>query len=354
MNDSNQNNASTRQFSLLRLMSLLAVVAVVAYGSYWYGINSVKPPSEEGVMMMLGLGRPVQNKLDGRYQDSNGDLLADSPQDEAQWIDPEVLTFSYLASSGQEHYQEVWADFLKHLSEQTSKPTQYLALNSAEEQLQAIKEGRLHVSGLNPGTVPVAVNSCGFLPVCGLGRNDQLVTYTMTIVASKESHATQVKDLSGQTLALTYPTSNSGCKAPLMILQNEFQLVPVRDYSVVFSHSHENSLQGIASGFYRFAAVASDETTLAIEHGQISKDQFQVIYKSEPFPSNMLGHVHNLAPELAGRIREAFLNYPWKESALAKEFETINVTQFVPVQYKDHFQLVRKIDDTMGRQHNPQ
>ena len=175
----------------------------------------------------------------------------------------------------------------------------------------------------------------------------------MTIVASKESLAAKMEDLSGQTLALTYPTSNSGCKAPLMILQNEFQLVPVRDYSVVFSHSHENSLQGIASGFYKFAAVASDETTLAIEHGQITEDQFQVIYKSEPFPSNMLGHAYNLQPELAEKIRNAFLNYPWEGSALATEFETINVTQFVPVQYKEHFQIVRTIDDTMGRQHNP-
>ena len=352
MNDPQLTVASTKQFSLTRLLSLLAVVGVVAYGSYWYGINSVEPPSEQGVMMMLGLGRPVQNKLDERYQDADGDLLADVPKDESQRIDPEVLMFSYLASSGQENYEEVWTGFLSHLSEQTGKTTEYLALNSAEEQLQAIKEGRLHVSGLNPGTVPVAVNACGFVPICGLGKKGKPVTYTMTIVASKESNAAKMEDLSGHTLALTYPTSNSGCKAPLMILQNEFQLLPVRDYSVVFSHSHENSLQGIASGIYKFAAVASDETTLAIGHGQISGDQFQVIYQSEPFPSNMLGHVHNLTPELAGKIREAFLNYSWEESALAKEFESINVTQFVPVQYKEHFKIVRKIDDSMGQQHS--
>ncbi len=60
MKTSDQSDASKRNFSLPRLLFSLGVVGLVAYGSYWYGINSVKPPSEESVLMMLGRGKPVQ------------------------------------------------------------------------------------------------------------------------------------------------------------------------------------------------------------------------------------------------------------------------------------------------------
>ncbi|UCG09090.1 MAG: hypothetical protein JSV83_10735, partial [Desulfobacterales bacterium] len=54
--------------------------------------------------MLLGLSNPAtaaecknRGDLDTRYCDDNADLLADTPTDSNQWLDPDTLVFSYTA-----------------------------------------------------------------------------------------------------------------------------------------------------------------------------------------------------------------------------------------------------------------
>jgi phosphonate transport system substrate-binding protein len=54
---------------------------------------------------------------------------------------------------------------------------------------------------------------------------------------------------------------------------------------------------------------------------------------------------------LAESIKTAMYAFDWSDSSLAKEFSTIGASQFVPVDYKQDFQLIREIDNAMGRRH---
>jgi phosphonate transport system substrate-binding protein len=330
-----------------RLVVTILVIFAAAAGAYWYGVQSVKPPAVPG-LWALGLDQPSANRLDEQFQDEDGNLIADPPKDSNQWLDPETLRFSYLAAN-QEHYAQVMASLLEYLSEQCGRPVVFAPQESPDDQLAGLKKGELHIVGINSGAVPVAVNQCGFVPLSSFGTNDRLVTYTMKFIVRKDSPVKSVADLRGHRLALTDPTSNSGWKAPLMLLKNEHGLTPIVDYDIASTGSHENSIKAIAAGDEEAAAVASDELQLAQARGLIAADDFRVVYESEPFCNNTIGCPYNLHPLLVEKVRAALLELNWEGSKLADEFSILGATQFVAVSFKDDFKLIRQIDDAMGR-----
>jgi phosphonate transport system substrate-binding protein len=345
------NATAKRRRILIACLGFVSIASLAAmFVAYSYARRTADIP-EEQVLQAYGLDRPVKNRLAERFRDDNGDLVADAPTDTTHWLKPEQVKFNYLATK-QDHHAEIWAPFIAYLSEKIGRPVEYQPYASPEEQLLAIHNGEAQIVGINSGSVPIAVNSCGFIPLCSLGSESGVATYTMQIIVPKESPISDVKQISGHMLALTDSTSNSGWKAPMMVLLHDFQMQPVRNFDVVYSGSHVESIRGIAEKKYQVAAVASDELALAVARGEIGKDDFRVLYESEPFCNNVFGVPYNLEPELVSAIRDAFLSYPWDGTKLKEEFATIGTDRFQPVDYKKNFKLIREIDDAMGRPHD--
>jgi phosphonate transport system substrate-binding protein len=60
--------------------------------------------------------------------------------------------------------------------------------------------------------------------------------------------------------------------------------------------------------------------------------------------------VYNLKPELAEKVKQAFFTFNWEGTALAKEFNSTSPPQekFMPITYKEHWTVVRDIDNAMN------
>lgn len=87
--------------------------------------------------------------LDERYCDENNDLVADSPKDSAEWIDPSTLVFTYTPVEDPALYKDAFADFQAHLSKVTGKKVIYYTVHSNSAQVEAMRSGRLHVAGFS-------------------------------------------------------------------------------------------------------------------------------------------------------------------------------------------------------------
>jgi phosphonate transport system substrate-binding protein len=96
--------------------------------------------------------------MDARYQDTNGDLVADAPKNAKEWIDPSTLVFAYTPVEDPAVYAKVWDGFIQHLSKITGKRVQFFPVQSNAAQIEAMRAGRLHVAGFNTGSNPLAVN----------------------------------------------------------------------------------------------------------------------------------------------------------------------------------------------------
>jgi phosphonate transport system substrate-binding protein len=329
------------------MAAAIVLILAVAAIAYWIGVKSAEP-TEVPALWALGMDQPSPNQLASPFKDSDGNLVADPPEESNDWLDPPTLTFSYLASD-QERIAATFSDLIKFISERCERPVEFRPQESPDGQLAGIVNGNLHIVGINSGSVPVAVYECGFVPLCSFGADDKLATYTMKVVTRKGSPVVKVSDLRGRRLALTHPTSNSGWKAPLLLLRNEYKLTPIVDYDIVSTGDHVNSIKAISSGEQENAAVASDELLLAEAHGLIKAEDYRVIYESEPFCNNTIGCPHQLKPELVEKVKQALLEYKWEGSKLAEELSTIGAKQFVAVSFKEDYELLRKIEDAMGR-----
>ncbi len=256
--------------------------------------------------------------LDSRYVDADGDLVADLPKNPAELVDPPVLVFAYTPVEDPAVYAKVWDGFVQHLGKVTGKRVQFFPVQSNAAQIEAMRAGRLHVVGFNTGSNPLAVACAGFVPFAMMASKDDRFGYEMEIITHPGSGIDKIEDLKGKRLAFTSETSNSGFKAPSALLREQFRMESGKDYTPVFSGKHDNSILGVANKDYPAAAIANSVKLRMEGRGLVKPDGTKVIYKSQTFPTTGYGHAHNLKPELAAKVRDAFFNYNWDGTELAK------------------------------------
>jgi phosphonate transport system substrate-binding protein len=284
--------------------------------------------------------------LDKQYCDRNRDQVADLPLDPKDWVNPDTIIFSYTPVEDPAIYAKVWDGFIKHMSEVTGKKVVFFPVQSYAAQYEAMRSGRLHIAGVNTGGNPVAVSCAGLVPFAMMASKDGSYGYEMEIIVPTGSDIKSPSDIKGRTLALTSPTSNSGNKAPSALMKSEFGLVKDTDFKTVFSGKHDNSVLGIANKDYEVAAVANSVMNRMFDRKVVTPDQITSIYKSATFPTTGYGHAHNLHPEVAARIKQAFFTFKWEGSDLQKEFKKEG--RFVGIHHKSDWDVIRKIDTANG------
>ena len=272
-------------------------------------------------------------KLASRFQDADGDMVADTPSDPAKQVNPSTLIFAYTPVEDPSVYVNVWKGFLAHMEKVTGKKVQFFPVQSNAAQIEAMRAGRLHIAGFNTGSNPLAVACAGFKPFAMMASADDSFGYEMEIITYPGSGIERVQDLKGKKLAFTSETSNSGFKAPSAILKAEYGLEAGKDFEPVFSGKHDNSILGVANKDYPAAAVANSVMQRMIARSVVKSDQVKSIYKSQTFPTTAYGVVYNLKPELQEKIKQAFFSFPWKGSALAEEFGKSVEAKFIPITF---------------------
>ena len=290
----------------------------------------------------------AKNALDPRYTDADGNLIADCPADASKQMDPATLTFSYVVSESQDEFKTAFAGLEDAISRATGKPVVFMAYTDVTQKLQDLRDGKLAITGVATGSVPLAVCTAGFVPIAQAADADGGAAYKMEIIAPADSKLTGVADLKGHELTLTEPTSNSGYKAPLVMMR-EAGLLPPRDYLIRYSQGHIQSIAGIKDKKFEAAAVASDVLAREENAGHIAKTDYKVIYTgTQDFPEAALGYAHDLKPELAAKIKAAVLAYDWKGSGLEKLFAAEGKSKFVPADYKKDWDYIRRTDEAIG------
>jgi len=302
-----------------------------------------------GLLALPALAECPRGDLDKRYCDVNGDLVADAPTDSSKLLDPDTLIFAYTPVEDPAVYRGVWADFLDHMEKVTGKKVVFFPVQSNAAQIEAMRSGRLHVAGFNTGSNPLAVNCAGFVSFTIMASLNGHFGYEMEIITYPGSGINKVEDIKGKQLAFTSPTSNSGFKAPSALLKSEFGMIQDRDFTATFSGKHDNSIMGVAHKDYAAASIANSVKFRMISRNVIKESDVKTIYKSQTFPTTGFGHVYNLKPSLAEKVKESFFSFKWDKAdgtptSLKVEFSKSNEGQFLPITYKEFWSVIRTID----------
>jgi phosphonate transport system substrate-binding protein len=136
--------------------------------------------------------------------------------------------------------------------------------------------------------------------------------------------------------------------APRALLPAE-GLTPDKDYKVVYSGKHDQSLMGVLSGDYDAATITSDIYDRFVNRGMMKAEDTRILFRSGAFPTSAFAYAHDLDPALAAKIRQCFLDYRFSPE-MTKEF--LGDDRFRPVSYKDDWGLVRKVAEDSGTPFN--
>lgn len=277
--------------------------------------------------------------LDTLYCDEDNDLVADAPKDPAKLKNPSTLVFTYTPVEDPAVYENILKPFIDHLSKVTGKRVVFYQVQSNAAEIEAMRSGRLHVAGFSTGPTGFAVNLAGAVPFAVKGNEKELQGYRLIFLVKKDSPFKTLADLKGKKVAHTSPSSNSGNLAPRVLFPGE-GLKPDADYKVVYSGKHDQSVLGVRSGDYDGAPVASDVFYRMVRRGQVKEDEFRIIFQSPVFPTSSFAYAHDLHPDLAKKIKEAFFSFRYPPEML-KAFE--GADRFFPITYKKDWAAIRRI-----------
>ncbi len=286
--------------------------------------------------------------LDEMYCDEDMDLVADPPKDPKDWKDPNTLVFTYTPVEDPAVYKDAFADFQKYLEEATGKKVVYYTVQSNAAEVEAMRSGRLHIAGFSTGPTGFAVNLAGYVPIAVKGYPDGFQGYNLIVVTRKDSDIKTLEDIKGKRIAHTSASSNSGNLAPRAIFPQE-GIVPDKDYTVVYSGKHDQSILGVAHGDYDAAPVASDVFNRMAAAGRINGDDFRTVYTSPKFPTSSFGYAHDLNPELVKKIVDAFYSYRFTP-AMQETFGKAD--RFYPITYQKDWKVIRDIAESTGTSYN--
>ncbi len=287
-----------------------------------------------------------RGNLDKRFCDWNDDLVADTPVDPKQWLDPDTLVFSYTPVEDPAVYENVFTEFMAYMSKVTGKKVKWYGADSYAAQVEAMRSGRLHVAGISTGPTVFGVNLAGYVPVAIMGKDDGRFGYRLQVITHKDTDIKDMKDLKGRNIAHVTPSSNSGNQAPRALF-TAMGVKPDVDYKVSYSGKHDNSIMGVANKDYDAAPIASSVLDRMHEKGIVDKDNLRIIWQSKLFPTTSYGYVNTLHPVLQTQVEHAFLTFDWTGTALDKEFGSKS-DRFIPITFRNHWTDIRTIQDTNG------
>ena len=283
--------------------------------------------------------------LDTPFCDEDGDLLADAPKDPRRLRDPDTIFFTNSPLDDIGAFKKLMQPFVDHLEKCVGKKVRYYDVFSSAAAIEAMRSGRMTVGTMSSGDSAFAVNVAGAIPFGIRGDASGPQGYQLWMIVKKSSPYQKLSDLKGKKVAHTAPSSNSGNLAPRALFPAE-GLTPEKDYTVVFSGRHENSITGVASGDYDAAPIAHDILIRMAERGVVKMDDFRIIWKSPNFAPGGLLMAHDLKPELAKKVRDCTYNFRFPPE-MQKGFQ--GADRWLPIDYKRDWEMVRRVATESGQ-----
>ena len=140
----------------------------------------------------------------------------------------------------------------------TGKKVQFFPVQSNAAQLEAMRAGRLHVTGFNTGSNPIAVNCAGIRAICHDGVQDRRVRlrhgdHYLSWLGHRKDRGYQ-----GQKARVRVGNLQLGLQGAIGVPARQVsRWSRTRTIKPVFSGKHDNTILGVANKDYPAGSIAS-------------------------------------------------------------------------------------------------
>ena len=143
--------------------------------------------------------------------------------------------------------------------------------------------------------------------------------YYGIIIARQDSGIKNMEDARGRVFAFTDPNSTSGFLVPNILFAREIKTAP-EDYfkQVKFSGSHGASILAVKNMSIEVAATNNLDLDRMIEKGQVSKDDFRILWQSDLIPGSPIAARKDLPLSLKTTVTGALVSFSGDKAGLEK------------------------------------
>jgi|SRR6056297_598883 len=256
--------------------------------------------------------------------------------------DPEVLTYSIIATEEVALHVNRYQGFLDYISEVTGKDTEWYITTSYASQIEAMRTGLIDIANFGPTSAVLAMDESG-AEVYGIrvDKSTGVQGYYTYVTALADSGIEKFpEDAKDKLMAFTDPASTSGHVAVRYHLEEELGIVP-EDYfdDIIWTGSHQASQLGVKEGRVDVGACASTVYHRMVDRDEIDPDEVVIVWQSDVIPLGPFTYRTDLNEELKKQIREAAYNFHNTEYATIW-LDEMNTTGIEPASNED-FKMVR-------------
>lgn len=175
--------------------------------------------------------------------------------------------------------------------------------------IEALRSKHVDVAYLGPFSYVKAaqVANCEAFAVAETRKNGT-VAYHSQIIATPQSGIRSLADLKGRNFAFVDPTSTSGYVFPMVALK-EAGIVPKDDFkNVIYTGAHDANILAVKNRRVDAATVADRILAAAVEKGQISTNDYRVVWRSAAIPESPMVWRKDLPAADKAKVKAAFLS----------------------------------------------
>lgn len=234
----------------------------------------------------------------------------------------------------------------EYLQKKTGRPVQLVQRQSYKEINGLVRDGMVDIAFICSGAYVMGKDD--HLDLLAVPEVAGKTTYQSFVIVNTGSNYERLEDLKGQVFAFTDPISFSGTIAPTYMLK-QLNTRPEEFFSrVVYTYSHDNSINAVLDKVVAGAAVDSQVFQSALLKEPSLARRVRVISKSPEVGSPPVVVNQNIDPVLKQVLQEALLQMD-RDSLGKQALASLNYDRFV-LPDDSSYNLIRLMVSTISGQ----
>lgn len=211
-----------------------------------------------------------------------------------------------------------------YLSETLNMPVKLVSVTNGTAAIEAVKAEKAHIGSVGAFSYIVAKSKVDIVPLVTTASVSDTIEhdYKSTLIVPKNSKINSIDDIiknKGElSMAWSYPTSTSGHLIPRNYLQS-VGVLPEDFNEVLVAENHVSAVYSCITEKVDLAAVSDLTLKEYNRRGKITKDQYKVIWESEPIRRGAIFVNNKVNEALKHKIQKALLDLHVTSSETAKK-----------------------------------
>jgi phosphonate transport system substrate-binding protein len=251
---------------------------------------------------------------------------------------PELI-FASIPDENAAQVTERYGDFIAYLSREIGVPVKLRIAGDYAAVIEGQRAEQIHIAYYGASSYArarmIGVKTSPFAQEVNKGGVKE---YYSVFYVKANSPYKKIEDLKGKNMGLVDPNSTSGNNVPRYSM-DKMGIKPDEFFGkVVYTGSHTNAVMALNQGTVDVAANAwnndnDSELVRMSDKGMVKKEDFRIIFKSDPIVNGPVAYLDSLPADLKKKIEQAFFDAPKKDKAA---FDKLSAGKNEPMQAVKH------------------